>query len=147
MLEKISKDFVIDHRTRHVEGLPPLSHSHQFNEIYFLQSGKCHVYIENEKYTLEDGSVLFIPAFKEHTFVYYDTVDVKRTVLYISTEQLNWYFDDNFKEEIDNLFINRHIKLSRKSFSNLSSLFEKIQFEKYILIIFLPLSQRLIFLK
>ena len=81
MLEKISKDFVIDHRTRHVEGLPPLSHSHQFNEIYFLQSGKCHVYIENEKYTLEDGSVLFIPAFKEHTFVYYDTVDVKRTVL------------------------------------------------------------------
>lgn len=131
MLEKISKDFVIDHRTRHVEGLPPLSHSHQFNEIYFLQSGKCHVYIENEKYTLEDGSVLFIPAFKEHTFVYYDTVDVKRTVLYISTEQLNWYFDDNFNEEIDNLFINRHIKLSRKSFSNLSSLFEKIQFEKY----------------
>ena len=131
MLEKISKDFVIDHRTRHVEGLPPLSHSHQFNEIYFLQSGKCHVYIENEKYTLEDGSVLFIPAFKEHTFVYYDTVDVKRTVLYISTEQLNWYFDDIFKEEIDNLFINRHIKLSRKSFSNLSSLFEKIQFEKY----------------
>lgn len=131
MLEKISKDFVIDHRTRHVEGLPPFSHSHQFNEIYFLQSGKCHVYIENEKYTLEDGSVLFIPAFKEHTFVYYDTVDVKRTVLYISTEQLNWYFDDNFKEEIDNLFINRYIKLSRKSFSNLSSLFEKIQFEKY----------------
>lgn len=116
MLEKISKDFVIDHRTRHVEGLPPLSHSHQFNEIYFLQSGKCHVYIENEKYTLEDGSVLFIPAFKEHTFVYYDTVDVKRTVLYISTEQLNWYFDDNFNEEIDNLFINRHIKLSRKMF-------------------------------
>ena len=55
MLEKISKDFVIDHRTRHVEGLPPFSHSHQFNEIYFLQSGKCHVYIENEKYTLEDG--------------------------------------------------------------------------------------------
>ena len=54
MLEKISKDFVIDHRTRHVEGLPPFSHSHQFNEIYFLQSGKCHVYIENEKYTLED---------------------------------------------------------------------------------------------
>lgn len=48
MLEKISKDFVIDHRTKHVEGLPPLSHSHQFNEIYFLQSGKCHVYIENE---------------------------------------------------------------------------------------------------
>ena len=131
MLEKISKDFVIDHRTRHVEGLPPFSHSHQFNEIYFLQSGKCLVYIENEKYTLEDGSVLFIPAFKEHTFVYYDTVDVKRTVLYISTEQLNWYFDDNFKEEIDNLFINRYIKLSRKSFSNLSSLFEKIQFEKY----------------
>lgn len=35
MLEKISKDFVIDHRTRHVEGLPPFSHSHQFNEIYF----------------------------------------------------------------------------------------------------------------
>ena len=58
-------------------------------------------------------------------------MDVKRTVLYISTEQLNWYFDDNFKEEIDNLFINRYIKLSRKSFSNLSSLFEKIQFEKY----------------
>ena len=124
MLKKISKDFVIDHRTRHVEGLSPLSHSHQFNEIYFLQSGKCHVYIENEKYNLEDGSVLFIPAFKEHTFVYYDTTDVKRTVLYISTEQLHWYFNDNFNEEIDNLFVNRHIKLSRK-------LFEKIQFEKY----------------
>ena len=114
MLEKISKDFVIDHRTRHVEGLPPFSHSHQFNEIYFLQSGKCHVYIENEKYTLEDGSVLFIPAFKEHTFVYYDTVDVKRTVLYISTEQLNW---------------------------------KKSSLKSIILIIFLPLSQRLIFLK
>lgn len=116
MLEKISKDFVIDHRTRHVEGLPPLSHSHQFNEIYFLQSGKCHVYIENEKYTLEDGSVLFIPAFKEHTFVYYDTVDVKRTVLYISTEQLNWYFDDNFKEDNRQSFHKPLYKVVKKEF-------------------------------
>ena len=53
MLEKISKDFVIDHRTRHVKGLTPFSHSHQFNEIYFLQSGKCHVYIENENIPLK----------------------------------------------------------------------------------------------
>lgn len=66
--------------------------------------------------SLEDGSVLFIPALKMHTFVYYDTVDVKRTVLYISTEQLNWYFDDNFNEEIDNLFINPPYKVVKKEF-------------------------------
>ncbi len=57
----------------------------------------------------------------------------KRTVLYISTEQLNWYFNKDFKDEINNLFINKHLQLSRKSFSNLSNIFEKIQFEKYSL--------------
>lgn len=131
MLETVSKDFVIDHRIRHVNKNVPLTHSHQYNEIYFLQSGKCNVYIDDEAYYLEDGSVLFIPAFKEHTFIYPFTQDVKRTVLYISTEQLNWYFDGNFKEEIDNLFINKHLQLTRKSFSNLCNMFEKIQFEKF----------------
>ena len=92
MLSNVSKDFVIDHRIRHVNKNVPLTHSHQYNEIYFLQSGKCNVYIDNETYYLEDGSVLFIPAFKEHTFIYPFTQDIKRTVLYISTEQLNWYF-------------------------------------------------------
>ena len=133
MLSNVSKDFVIDHRIRHVNKNVPLTHSHQYNEIYFLQSGKCNVYIDNETYCLEDGSVLFIPAFKEHTFIYPFTQDVKRTVLYISTEQLNWYFNKDFKDEINNLFINKHLQLSRKSFSNLSNIFEKIQFEKYSL--------------
>ena len=82
---------------------------------------------------IKDGSVLFIPAFKEHTFIYPFTQDIKRTVLYISTEQLNWYFNEDFKDEINNLFINKHLQLSRKSFSNLSNIFEKIQFEKYSL--------------
>lgn len=133
MLSIVSKDFVIDHRIRHVNKDVPLTHSHQYNEIYFLQSGKCNVYIDNETYCLEDGSVLFIPAFKEHTFIYPFTQDIKRTVLYISTEQLNWYFNKDFKDEINNLFINKHLQLSRKSFSNLSNIFEKIQFEKYSL--------------
>ncbi len=133
MLSTVSKDFVIDHRIRHVNKDVPLTHSHQYNEIYFLQSGKCNVYIDNETYCLEDGSVLFIPAFKEHTFIYPFSQDVKRTVLYISTEQLNWYFNEDFKDEINNLFINKHLQLSRKSFSNLSNIFEKIQFEKYSL--------------
>ena len=133
MLSTVSKDFVIDHRIRHVNKNVPLTHSHQYNEIYFLQSGKCNVYIDNETYCLEDGSVLFIPAFKEHTFIYPFSQDVKRTVLYISTEQLNWYFNKDFKDEINNLFINKHLQLSRKSFSNLSNIFEKIQFEKYSL--------------
>lgn len=133
MLSTVSKDFVIDHRIRHVNKDVPLTHSHQYNEIYFLQSGKCNVYIDNETYYLEDGSVLFIPAFKEHTFIYPFTQDIKRTVLYISTEQLNWYFNKDFKDEINNLFINKHLQLSRKSFSNLSNIFEKIQFEKYSL--------------
>lgn len=133
MLSTVSKDFVIDHRIRHVNKDVPLTHSHQYNEIYFLQSGKCNVYIDNETYCLEDGSVLFIPAFKEHTFIYPFTQDIKRTVLYISTEQLNWYFNKDFKDEINNLFINKHLQLSRKSFSNLSNIFEKIQFEKYSL--------------
>lgn len=133
MLSTVSKDFVIDHRIRHVNKDVPLTHSHQYNEIYFLQSGKCNVYIDNETYCLEDGSVLFIPAFKEHTFIYPFSQDVKRTVLYISTEQLNWYFNKDFKDEINNLFINKHLQLSRKSFSNLSNIFEKIQFEKYSL--------------
>lgn len=133
MLSTVSKDFVIDHRIRHVNKDVPLTHSHQYNEIYFLQSGKCNVYIDNETYYLEDGSVLFIPAFKEHTFIYPFSHDVKRTVLYISTEQLNWYFNKDFKDEINNLFINKHLQLSRKSFSNLSNIFEKIQFEKYSL--------------
>ena len=133
MLSTVSKDFVIDHRIRHVNKNVPLTHSHQYNEIYFLQSGKCNVYIDNETYCLEDGSVLFIPAFKEHTFIYPFTQDIKRTVLYISTEQLNWYFNKDFKDEINNLFINKHLLLSRKSFSNLSNIFEKIQFEKYSL--------------
>ncbi len=133
MLSTVSKDFVIDHRIRHANKDVPLTHSHQYNEIYFLQSGKCNVYIDNETYCLEDGSVLFIPAFKEHTFIYPFSQDVKRTVLYISTEQLNWYFNKDFKDEINNLFINKHLQLSRKSFSNLSNIFEKIQFEKYSL--------------
>lgn len=133
MLSTVSKDFVIDHRIRHVNKDVPLTHSHQYNEIYFLQSGKCNVYIDNETYYLEDGSVLFIPAFKEHTFIYPFSQDIKRTVLYISTEQLNWYFNKDFKDEINNLFINKHLQLSRKSFSNLSNIFEKIQFEKYSL--------------
>ena len=133
MLSTVSKDFVIDHRIRHVNKDVPLTHSHQYNEIYFLQSGKCNVYIDNETYCLEDGSVLFIPAFKEHTFIYPFTQDIKRTVLYISTEQLNWYFNKDFKDEINNLYINKHLQLSRKSFSNLSNIFEKIQFEKYSL--------------
>lgn len=133
MLSTVSKDFVIDHRIRHVNKDVPLTHSHQYNEIYFLQSGKCNVYIDNETYCLEDGSVLFIPAFKEHTFIYPFTQDIKRTVLYISTKQLNWYFNKDFKDEINNLFINKHLQLSRKSFSNLSNIFEKIQFEKYSL--------------
>lgn len=133
MLSTVSKDFVIDHRIRHVNKDVPLTHSHQYNEIYFLQSGKCNVYIDNETFCLEDGSVLFIPAFKEHTFIYPFSQNVKRTVLYISTEQLNWYFNKDFKDEINNLFINKHLQLSRKSFSNLSNIFEKIQFEKYSL--------------
>lgn len=131
MLENISKDFVIDHRIRHVNANVPLTHSHQYNEIYFLQSGKCTAYIEDKEYSLEDGSVLFIPAFLEHTFIYPHTQDVRRTVIYISTKQLKWYFDDNFNAEIDELFNNRHIRLTRKSFSNLSNIFEKIQLEKY----------------
>ena len=54
MLSNVSKDFVIDHRIRHVNKNVPLTHSHQYNEIYFLQSGKCNVYIDNETYSIEE---------------------------------------------------------------------------------------------
>lgn len=77
--------------------------------------------------------VFFYTRFQRTYFYIPFTQDIKRTVLYISTEQLNWYFNEDFKDEINNLFINKHLQLSRKSFSNLSNIFEKIQFEKYSL--------------
>lgn len=130
MLYKVSKDFVIDSRTRKTEQLKPEPHSHQLNEIYFLQSGTCDVWIEKKLYKLTTGSVLFVPSYMEHKYVYHDCSKVKRTVLYISTEQLNWYFKDEYKNELNNLFENPLLSLSKKSFSTVNSIFEKMLLEK-----------------
>ncbi len=42
---------------------------HQYDELYYILEGKATLKVENERYEARPGSILFVKAEIEHTFV------------------------------------------------------------------------------
>lgn len=131
MLHNVSTDYAVDSRTRQPSCSTSIDHWHQYNEIYFLTDGCCKAWIEDTCYELTSGGVLFIPAFLPHHFIYEGTAPYTRTILYISTAELEMFFPMEQHRHIDVLFEQRIFYFFKKSIPYLDLLFSKLQLEKY----------------
>ena len=58
-------------------------HYHNLFEIYYLEEGSCHYFIDNDTYEVRAGDVVLIPEGIIHKTVYLDT-DAKRRLIYCS---------------------------------------------------------------
>ncbi len=56
-------------------------HYHSFFEIYYLEEGSCHYFIDNETYEIRAGDIVLIPEGTIHKTVYRDS-DAKRRLIY-----------------------------------------------------------------
>ncbi len=56
-------------------------HYHNLFEIYFLEEGSCHYFIDNDTYDVEAGDIVLIPEGIIHKTVYRDS-DAKRRLIY-----------------------------------------------------------------
>lgn len=56
-------------------------HCHNLFEIYYLEEGSCHYFIDNETYEAKAGDIVLIPEGIIHKTVYLDS-DAKRRLIY-----------------------------------------------------------------
>ena len=54
-------------------------HYHNFFEIYFLEAGKCHYFIDNDTYDVKAGDIVLIPKGIIHKTLYGDSA-VRRLI-------------------------------------------------------------------
>lgn len=66
-------------------------HYHDYYEIYYLLSGQRYYYIENNRYLVEKGDILFINKYDIHQSVDTGKPNHERIVLYFSDEFLSQY--------------------------------------------------------
>jgi AraC-like DNA-binding protein/quercetin dioxygenase-like cupin family protein len=62
---------------------PVFQHYHDFFEIYFLESGSCHYFIDNDSYNIEAGDIVLIPKGIIHKTMY-EEGEAKRRLIYCS---------------------------------------------------------------
>lgn len=58
---------------------------HTKDEIYYVFKGKAKISIDNESYEVQEGSLIFVEAYKEHKF--YDITEDLSVVVVFSAEQ------------------------------------------------------------
>ncbi|CAM3610384.1 helix-turn-helix transcriptional regulator [Marinicrinis lubricantis] len=75
----------------------PKYHYHDYYEIYYLLSGDRYYYIENKRYSIQKGSILFINKNEIHKSVDSTVPDHERFCLYFSSDFLNRFHEDQKK--------------------------------------------------
>ncbi|MCM3785742.1 AraC family transcriptional regulator [Neobacillus mesonae] len=90
------KDFAIYPAKRKGSYTMPKYHYHDYYEVYYLLSGHRYYYIENKRYSIDKGAILFIGKNEIHKSVDTDAQapDHERLVLYFSRRFLSRYTDE-----------------------------------------------------
>lgn len=88
------KDFAIYPAKRKGYYTMPKYHYHDYYEIYYLLSGDRYYYVENKRYPIHKGSIIFVNKNEIHKSVDSGVPDHERFCLYFSSE-----FIDRFDEE------------------------------------------------
>ncbi|MFD2702100.1 AraC family transcriptional regulator [Paenibacillus shunpengii] len=93
------KDFAIYPAKRKGSYTMPKYHYHDYYEVYYLLSGHRYYYIENKRYSIDKGSLLFIGKNEIHKTVDSDhqTPDHERLVLYFSSRFLRRFSNDQLE--------------------------------------------------
>lgn len=73
-------------------------HYHDLLEIYFLEEGNCHFFIDNKSYQLEAGDIVLCPGGTIHKAKYEDT-DYKRVLINCS----RYYIPGSIFKDISNI--------------------------------------------
>lgn len=89
------KDFAIYKAKRKGYYTMPKYHYHDYYEIYYLLSGHRHYYIENKRYSIQKGTILFIDKNEIHKSVDTEIADHERLVLYFSSPFLSRFHDEH----------------------------------------------------
>ena len=79
-LDSISEKFHYE-KTSHQKNTVWNQHYHNLFEIYYLEEGTCHYFIDNDTYEVEAGDIVLIPEGIIHKTVYRDS-DAKRRLIY-----------------------------------------------------------------
>ncbi|MBE6577382.1 MAG: AraC family transcriptional regulator [Ruminococcaceae bacterium] len=78
--DTISENFYYE-KTSQQKNTGVNQHYHNLFEIYYLEEGTCHYFVDNNTYAVEAGDVVLIPEGVIHKTVYRDS-DAKRRLIY-----------------------------------------------------------------
>ncbi len=100
-------------------------HCHDFHELYFLVNGKTKYFIGSDVYELTSNDFIFIPKGEYHQTEYVFNSNVERILI---------CFDDDFiaqelNSQLNELFKNKLIKVSKDALPLFYSILKKIEFE------------------
>lgn len=98
-------------------------HYHDFFEIYLLESGSCHYFIDNDSYDVVAGDIVLIPAGIIHKTMYGDA-EVKRRLIYCPYAYIPTSVIPHFSSI---LYVYRNPELRERIFN----IFDEIEREYY----------------
>lgn len=129
MLHKIKANFHTD-----IQTVPPsykMKHFHYHDrwELFYLVSGTCSLYIENDMYLIEAGCIVLIPEGIKHMTIYHPGSDHDRRLIYFDTPELDWLnaqTGKNIAEVLSSRFI---VKIPSRRNAYVTDLISKIAYE------------------
>lgn len=129
MLHKIKANFHTD-----IQTVPPsykMKHFHHHDrwELFYLVSGNCSLYIENDMYLVESGCVVLIPESVEHMTIYHHGSDHDRRLVYFDTPELDWLSRQTGKDMVSVLSERFIVKIPARRTAYVTDLISKIAYE------------------
>ena len=79
-------------------------HYHSYYEIYYLLSGQCKMFINQDIYYLASGDMAVIPPLKVHKALYEASGEAERCCIYFSKEIVSAFLNLCGREALDHVF-------------------------------------------
>ncbi len=102
------------------------SHLHKYNEIFYLKSGECSLFMQNTIYKLKSGDMAIIPEGTMHKTTYLSNCEHERIVLDFKDKHIK-DLSKQFGDEFLNRFLGRRVlSFTTKQKKYLEELFDKM---------------------
>lgn len=105
------------------------SHYHSYYEIYYLLSGKCRMFINQEIYYMKPGDAIIIPPLTIHRALYEEGEQAERFDLYFSRESVSAFFAACGRPQSEPVFSQPRITVPPSLRPKAENLFGQIQEE------------------
>lgn len=86
-------------------------HYHSYYEIYYLLSGQCRMFIDQDIYYLKPGDAVIIPPLQIHRALYEEGLQAERYDMYFTKEEADAFHASCGREGFERVFLNPRIAI------------------------------------